>query len=166
MKPSAGILLFRSSKNGYQVLLAHPGGPFWAKKDKWSIPKGTVEEDEELILAAKREFQEEVGMVAPDQGMIELGLIKDGSKTNYIWASQGDFNPSTFSSNTFTMEWPPHSGLESEFPENDKADWFSLAMAKRKLFKGQVGFIDRLAKHLGLDTPEPEKSASSQLTLL
>jgi predicted NUDIX family NTP pyrophosphohydrolase len=166
MKQSAGILLFKVTKDGCRVLLAHPGGPIWGHKDSWTIPKGELDEAEDHLAAAFREFEEEVGITPPVGELIDLGTIKSGSKTNFIWAVEGMMDVSKFSSNTFTMEWPLRSGIIAEFPENDRAAWFDLATAKKKLFNGQVGFIDRLADHLHETTDQSDQPDSPQLTLL
>jgi predicted NUDIX family NTP pyrophosphohydrolase len=149
-KQSAGILLYRVKTTGLEVLLVHPGGPFWAKKDAgaWSIPKGEFQEGEDAIAAARREFAEETGLVAHG-ALIPLGHAKQPSgKTVYAWALEGDCDATSFSSNLFTMEWPPRSGQHAEFPEVDRAEWFSVAQAKEKLLKGQVVFLDRLSDQL------------------
>lgn len=158
---SAGILVFRGQGSKIEVLLVHPGGPFWAKKDSWSIPKGELEADEELLTGAFREFEEEVGVPPPKGELLELGEFKSSSaKTNYIWAMEGDFDLKDFKSNTFTMEWPPKSGVQQEFVENDRAGWFDLTTAQRKVFKNQAVFIDRLAERLQIDMPtEPEQQS-------
>ncbi|HTB48789.1 MAG TPA: NUDIX domain-containing protein [Verrucomicrobiae bacterium] len=160
-KQSAGILVFRGNPRSVEVLLVHPAGPFWAKKDTWSIPKGELDEGEDHLAAAFREFEEELGMLPPAGELLELGSMKQsGGKTNYIWAVEGEFNVKLFKGNTFTMEWPPKSGQQQEFPENDRAAWFDLATAKRKLFKAQIVFIDRLAERLKIEmTPEPEQQS-------
>lgn len=153
-KQSAGILVYRKSGDGIEVLLGHPGGPFWAKKDKgvWSIPKGEFD-DELAIDAAKREYQEELGSKPPEGELLDLGTVKMKSgKVIYAWAVEGDFNVATVRSNTFTMQWPPRSGNEQEFPEIDRAGWFSLAVAKQKLVTAQGEFIDRLADIFGVST--------------
>jgi predicted NUDIX family NTP pyrophosphohydrolase len=149
-KQSAGILVYR--KNGeYEVLLAHPGGPFWAKKDdcSWSMPKGEFT-DESPLNAAKREFNEESGIKPPDGEYIELGFAKQSSKTIYAFAIEGDVNLELFKSNTFEMEWPPRSGKKQHFPEVDKLEWFTFEVAKNKLVKGQVQLLEALASKLGL----------------
>jgi predicted NUDIX family NTP pyrophosphohydrolase len=151
-KQSAGIVLYRLSKQGPQVLLVHPGGPFWAKKDlgAWSIPKGEFEEDEAPLSAAIREFHEETGFMLPSGEPLPLGTAKLSSgKVVYAWALSGDATASNMKSNTFSMEWPPKSGVTQEFPEVDKAAWYTLEEAKAKLNKGQVPFIEALAEHLG-----------------
>jgi predicted NUDIX family NTP pyrophosphohydrolase len=164
-KQSAGILLYRVKNAIVEVLLVHSGGPFWAKKDAgaWSIPKGEFTDEEEPFVAAKREFSEELGFPAPGGDYIDLGSIKQsGGKTVYAWAIQADFDPSTMKSNTFSMEWPPKSGQEQEFPEVDKAAWVALDKAEIKLFKGQAPLLALLAEKLGKDiTPlKPPEQAS------
>lgn len=147
-KNSAGILLFRSVNGELEVLLAHLGGPYWQKKDdgSWSIPKGLPEQDEPLLEAAKREFKEETGFNV-EGDFIELGQIKQPSKKIiHIWALEKDLDEQKVKSNTFTLEWPPSSGKIVEFPEIDKAAWFSIEEAGKKIIKGQKGFIDRLTK--------------------
>lgn len=150
-KESAGILVFKHVPEGVRLLLVHPAGPFWAHKDTWSIPKGELDESEDHQTAAYREFKEEVGITLdPTLPLIDLGTSKQSNgKVNYIWSVETEVDLSQFSCNTFTMEWPPRSGTLQEFPENDRADWFDLVTAKRKLFKNQIVFIERLAEHLG-----------------
>jgi len=146
---SAGILLFRRTGEALEVLLVHPGGPYWAKKDlgAWSIPKGLVEEGEEPIESALRELEEELGSpfdFAPE-ALIELGSVRQkAGKVVHCWAVEGDFDPATLNSNTFSMEWPPRSGGEREFPEVDRAEWFGLDEASRKIIAAQGEFLDRL----------------------
>ena len=143
---SAGILLFRFRDGGLQVLLVHPGGPFWSGKDEgaWSIPKGVFEELESPLDAAKREFKEETGFEAEGQ-FIELGRIMQPSKKIvHAWALQSDVDERLTKSNKFTMEWPKNSGMMREFPEIDRAEWFDVEKARKKILKGQAGFIDRL----------------------
>jgi predicted NUDIX family NTP pyrophosphohydrolase len=138
-KISAGILLFRRRPAGIEVMLVHPGGPFWAKKDlgAWSIPKGLADEGEDLLAAAKREFLEETG-VAVEGEFLDLGAHKQsGGKTIVAWACEGDFDPTLLKSNTFTLEWPPRSGRMAQFPEVDRAAWFSIDEALEKINKGQ-----------------------------
>ncbi|MBE0537293.1 MAG: NUDIX domain-containing protein [Phycisphaerae bacterium] len=149
---SAGILVFRYKGGDVEVLLVHPGGPFWAKKDDhaWSIPKGEFSEDESAFDAAKREFFEETGVPVEGNG-VDLGAAKQNSgKIVHIWAVEGGFDASAVKSNTFSMEWPPKSGKEQQFPEIDRAGWFRPETARQKLHKGQVVFIDRLLAQLGL----------------
>jgi predicted NUDIX family NTP pyrophosphohydrolase len=148
---SCGILLYRYENKMLQVMLAHPGGPFWAKKDEgaWSIPKGIVEGDEEPLAAAKREFGEETGHEI-DGDFIDLGELKQPSrKIVHAWAIERDFDVHALKSNTFSLEWPKHSGNVREYPEIDRAEWFGIGEAKTKILKGQAGFIDRLAEITG-----------------
>jgi len=133
-----------------QVLLVHPGGPFWAKKDMeaWSIPKGIIEPDEDPLDAARREFQEETGCRV-DGLFLELTPVRQGSgKIVAAWAVAGDCDPSTLKSNTFEMEWPPGSGIIRAFPEIDRADWFTIGTAHQKILKGQAPLLDELVKEL------------------
>ncbi len=142
------------------MLLVHPGGPFWAKKDQgaWSIPKGEFENDKGLE-AAKREFQEELGRPAPEATYQELGTVKNKSgKIIHVWTAEGSFDERTVSSNTFTIEWPPRSGQQQSFPEVDKAGWFSLEAALQKLNGRQPVFIERLAERLGYALQKPEQT--------
>lgn len=158
---SAGILVYRKAGTSLEVLLVHPGGPFWARKDTWSIPKGEADTDEDLLHAAQREFQEEVGMPAPTNALLELGAVRqDSRKTNHIWAVEGNLDIAGFKSNVFTMEWPPKSGQQQEFPENDRAKWFPIEVAKTKVFKAQQIFFDTLAEKVGVDLAEPPEQQS------
>ena len=130
-----------------EVLLVHPGGPLWARKDEgaWSIPKGEMEEGEDPLAAARREFAEETG-AAPEGEFAALQPVKQpGGKLVYAWAIRGDFDPASLRCNTFSMEWPPRSGRRREFPEVDRAQWFPLAEARRKILKGQAPLLDQLA---------------------
>jgi predicted NUDIX family NTP pyrophosphohydrolase len=163
MTHSAGILLFRRRDHVVEVLLAHPAGPIHGKKDKWWIPKGELDKNEEYLVAAYREFEEEVGMPPPAGELINLGSIKTTNRLNFIWALEGEVDLTKFHSNIFTMEWPPKSGKQQEFPENDRAEWFDLATAKQKLFKGQVGFVDRLADQLKVTIPNVEQPEQQSL---
>ena len=156
-KRSAGILLFRRRQQVLELLLVHPGGPFWARKDEgsWSIPKGLYEEGEDALVAAKREFYEETGC-APDGQFIDLGTFKQPSgKHVTAWALEGEFDLALFKSNTFSMEWPPKSGRSEEFPEADRADWFAPQDALRKISKGQVAIIEALLAKLKVPLPNP-----------
>jgi predicted NUDIX family NTP pyrophosphohydrolase len=146
-KSSAGILLYRR-KPTLEVFLIHPGGPFWAKKDAWSIPKGEYESGEEPLAAARREFEEETG--APIDGdFVALGRIRQPSgKQVMAWAIEGDFDPAKLVSNTCLVEWPPRSGKEIEIPEADRGAWFSVDAARKKIFRGQGTLLDRLEAHL------------------
>jgi predicted NUDIX family NTP pyrophosphohydrolase len=159
-KTSAGILLFRRRPAaGVEVMLVHPGGPFWAKKDAgaWSIPKGLVNEGEDLLPAAKREFLEETGMAIEGE-CLDLGQHKQpGGKTIAAFAQEGDFDPESLKSNAFSIEWPPHSGRAAEFPEVDKAGWFTVDEAMEKATKGQRRIIAALAELLGAKPPEAGK---------
>jgi predicted NUDIX family NTP pyrophosphohydrolase len=148
---SAGILAFRIIKNEYEFLLVHPGGPFWKNKDEntWSIPKGLVENDEEELHCAIREFQEETGFEILPGNFIELkGARQSSGKVIKIWAIEADFDPTQMKSNLFKMEWPPKSGKFKQFPEADKAEWFNLDVAKTKIVKGQIPILDDLNNHL------------------
>jgi predicted NUDIX family NTP pyrophosphohydrolase len=145
-KQAAGILLFRRGATGIEVLLAHPGGPLWARKDRsaWTLPKGQFTDGELPLDAAKREFEEEMGS-APGGNFQSLGTLKQPSgKVIHAWAAESDFDVSNISSNLFSMEWPPKSGHSAEFPEVDRAAWFSIAEARLKILKGQAPFLDRL----------------------
>ncbi|MET0800856.1 MAG: NUDIX domain-containing protein [Actinomycetota bacterium] len=151
-KRSAGLLLYRRSGEEIEVLLVHPGGPYWAKKDDgaWSVPKGEVDEGEELLAVAIREFGEELGAGPPDtSGVVFLGELRQPSgKLVSVWALEGDLDVSDVRSNTFTMEWPPRSGRSAAFPEVDRAGWFDPATARLKLLRGQIPFLDRLTATL------------------
>jgi predicted NUDIX family NTP pyrophosphohydrolase len=154
-KHSAGILLFRrDEKGGVEFLLVHPGGPFWRRKDQgaWTIPKGQIEQEEEARACAIRELEEELGR-APDLDpaqLIELGSIKQrAGKVVEAWAAEAEFDPADLDSNTFSMEWPPRSGEEQEFPEVDKAEWFGLETAREKILPAQAELLDRLLERLG-----------------
>ena len=147
-KHSAGILLFRWAGPEIEVLLAHPGGPFWKNKDDgaWSIPKGEYGDNEDPFAAAKREFAEETGLT-PSGDFIPLGEIRQpGGKVVTVWAVEGDFDTTRLRSDTFSMPWPPHTGNLQEFPEVDRAEWFTLDVARGKILKGQAEFLDRLAR--------------------
>jgi predicted NUDIX family NTP pyrophosphohydrolase len=153
-KQSAGILLFRFVEGDVEVLLVHPGGPFWARKDlgAWSVPKGEYEDGEAALACALRELEEELGSLPaiPEDDLIDLGEVRQKSgKRVRVWAVESDFDTSTLASNTFTMQWPPHSGRQREFPEVDRAEWFAPRKAKRKLIAAQAAFVDRLLEHLG-----------------
>ena len=157
-------MLYRRAGPGLEVLLVHPGGPFWAKKDDgvWSIPKGLVDSDEDFLAAARREFEEETGALLPSRSdlrsssplasgeAIPLGDFKQkGGKIVTAFAVEGDFDLAQFRSKTFSMEWPPRSGKRTEFPETDRAGWFGLDEARRKLLAGQVAMPDALAAKAG-----------------
>jgi predicted NUDIX family NTP pyrophosphohydrolase len=153
-KRSAGILLFRLVAGEPQLLLVHPGGPYWAKRDlgAWTIPKGEYEEGESARNCALRELREELG-AAPDldvEQLIDLGSIRQKSgKVVEAWAAEADFDPARLRSNTFALEWPPHSGSERQFPEVDRAEWFDPEQARRKILPAQAQLIDRLLERLG-----------------
>ncbi len=143
---SAGLLMYRRTDTGPEVLLVHPGGPFWAKKDEgaWSIPKGLVEGDEDLLSAARREFLEETG-IEPGGPFLELRPVRQKSgKVVHAWAFEGDCDPAAIRSNSFTMEWPPRSGRTAEFPEIDRAAWYDVVTARRKILPAQATLLDEL----------------------
>jgi predicted NUDIX family NTP pyrophosphohydrolase len=176
MKQSAGILVYRRKGKDLEVLLGHPGGPYWAKKDDgaWSIPKGEYEEKEEPFSAAQREFEEEMGSPPPEGKAIDLGAVKrkDG-KIIKAWAVEGDFDTDSINSNSFEMEWPPGSGRKQSFPEVDRAAWFGLGAALNKVHSGQDYFLRELAAKLdeailesNPDKPLEEKSDEQQISLL
>lgn len=149
---SAGILLYRFVEGSIEVLLAHPGGPFWAQRDAgaWSIPKGLVGENESLLDAARREFREETGFAA-DGELIPLGSLRQPSgKIVHAWALQKDIDAAKVASNSFSLEWPRHSGVQQTFPEIDRAAWFRLPQARRKITPGQADFLDRLLEKTGV----------------
>jgi predicted NUDIX family NTP pyrophosphohydrolase len=145
-KTIAGLLMYRVADDGLEVLLVHPGGPFWKNKDEkaWSIPKGEAEPGEDLLAVAQPEFEEELGF-KPTSEFTELMPIKQkGGKVVHAWAFEGDCDPSATTSNTFTMEWPPKSGRQVEFPEVDRTEFFDLETAKRKINSGQEGLLEEL----------------------
>ena len=154
---SAGLLMFRRKHNGLEVLLVHPGGPFFRKKDDghWTIPKGEAAENEDLRTRAKIEFEEELGF-APGKDWIELGSVKQkGGKTVHAWAFEGDLAPDfQLTSNSFEMEWPPRSGRTQPFPEIDQAKFFPLELARSKINQAQVVFLDRLRQALECEEQE------------
>jgi len=149
-KRSAGILLHRrGAGDAIEVLLVHPGGPFWAKKDAgaWSIPKGEYDDSEDARAAALREYEEEVGAPAPKGELVDLGEVRQRSgKVVSAWALEGDADADAIRSNNFTMEWPPRSGQTREFPEVDRAGWFGLDEAREKIVPAQAPLLDRLAE--------------------
>jgi predicted NUDIX family NTP pyrophosphohydrolase len=145
-KKSAGLLLYRVINKSLEVLLVHPGGPFWAKKDleAWSIPKGEFEENEDPLDAAKRETEEELGIKVTGK-FLELKPVKQKSgKLIYAWALEKDIDAAKITSNTFEMEWPPKSGKKQTFPEIDKAEWFNMSEARKKINTGQAALLDEL----------------------
>jgi predicted NUDIX family NTP pyrophosphohydrolase len=150
---SAGLLVYRISGSGVvEVLIAHPGGPYWSKRDEgaWSVPKGEYAEGADPLAAAEREFAEEIGYPAPAGERIDLGEIKQaGGKRVTVWAVHGDLDLSGAQSNTFEMEWPRGSGKVREFPEVDRVEWVAASGARVRLLKGQVPFIDRLMDAVG-----------------
>ncbi|HEY1566000.1 MAG TPA: NUDIX domain-containing protein [Solirubrobacteraceae bacterium] len=150
-RKSAGLLLFRHAGADLEVLLVHPGGPFWAKRDEgaWSIPKGECEDGEDPRSAAWREFGEELGSPAPEGDALELGEVRQkAGKTVVAWAIAGDLDSEQITSNTFEMEWPPRSGRSQQFPEVDRAGWFSLPEARERINPAQVALLDRLSQAL------------------
>ena len=157
-KRSAGILMYRREGEDVLLLLVHPGGPYWAKKDfgSWSIPKGECAEDEDALAAARREFAEETGC-KPEGEFQPLGeIIQSGGKHVVAWAVSGDFDPQTLTSNRFEMEWPPRSGQIRSFPEIDRAAWFTVAEARKRLLHAQTTLIDRLLDRIRVeDRVEP-----------
>ncbi len=161
---SGGILAYKYVEGKLEVMLAHPGGPFWARKDEaaWSIPKGLQETDESILDTAKREFEEETGCKIQTD-LLELGTIKQPSKKLItIFAVEMEIDVNMVKSNLFEMEWPPKSGNIQKFPENDKAQWFTIEEARKKIFKGQKGFLDRLVDILNY---QEKKEEYTQMTL-
>jgi len=154
-KRSAGILLYRREDGEPRVLLVHPGGPYWAKRDlgAWTIPKGEYEEGESARVCALREMGEELGAAAPAltaEQLLDLGSVRQKSgKVVEAWAAEGEFDPAALNSNTFRLEWPPRSGSEREFPEVDRAEWFDPEQARHKILAAQVELIERLLERLG-----------------
>jgi len=149
-KTSAGILIYRRPPAGAEVLLVHPGGPFYARRDAgvWSIPKGEYEPGEEALAAAVREFEEETGF-RPNGPFLELMPVQQkGGKVVRAWASEGDCDPAVLRSNLFTLEWPPRSGQLREFPEVDRGAWFPLAEARRRILAGQLPLVEELERLL------------------
>jgi predicted NUDIX family NTP pyrophosphohydrolase len=146
-RAAAGLLLFRRKNNSVEVLLVHPGGPLWAKKDDgaWSIPKGEIESGEDPLRAAQREFEEELGSRVNGE-FVKLTPIRQSSgKWVHAWALANDFDTTSFKPGTFSMEWPPKSGRRQDFPEVDRAEWFTLADARRKINPAQVALLDQLS---------------------
>ncbi|MFJ9103236.1 NUDIX domain-containing protein [Streptomyces sp. NPDC102405] len=151
MRTSAGLLLFRHTDDGLEVLLGHMGGPFFARRDAgaWTIPKGEYEPDSEAAWsAARREFQEELGLPPPDGQAVPLGEVRQtNGKVVTAWAIEADLDPATVVPGLFSMEWPPKSGKTREFPELDRVEWFGLDRARTVIVKAQAAFLDRLAEH-------------------
>ena len=152
-KQSAGIVLYRWNKKQVEIFLVHPGGPFFAKKDlgAWSIPKGEFNDGEDPLETAKREFSEETGQKILGKFLPLAPVKQKGGKTVYAWAVEGDANADEIHSNTFSIEWPPRSGIQREFPEVDKAGWFSISTAKEKINQSQATLIDELLERLGFE---------------
>jgi predicted NUDIX family NTP pyrophosphohydrolase len=152
-KKSAGILLYRIIKDNLEVFLVHPGGHYWEKKDDgaWSIPKGEFEAGEDPLAAAKREFKEETSSDIVGEFIALTPLKQPSGKLVYAWAVEGNIDVASIKSNTFSMEWPPHSGKEQSFPEVDKGGWFKISLAREKILMGQRGFLEELQKHFGMD---------------
>jgi predicted NUDIX family NTP pyrophosphohydrolase len=148
------LLLFRRRGEGIEVLVAHPGGPLWTKRDagSWSVPKGEIEAGEEALGVARREFEEETGQPAPRGELIPLGEVRQKSgKIVEAWAAEGDLDPATARSNTFPLEWPPGSGNWIDVPEIDRVEWFDPDEARRRLNPAQVPFVDRLVELVGVE---------------
>ena len=148
MKESAGLIMFRIRQKALQVLLAHPGGPFWKNKDEgaWTIPKGEIGDGEVALETARREFEEEIG-VPPEEPFHGLGSIKQkGGKVIHAWAFEGDFDPAKLRSNTFEIEWPPKSGKKVSYPEIDRVEFFTIQEAREKLNPAQVAFLSALQR--------------------
>ncbi|KMS75801.1 DNA mismatch repair protein MutT [Streptomyces viridochromogenes] len=149
-KRSAGLLLFRHTADGLEVLLGHMGGPFFAKKEAgaWTVPKGEYEPDEPAWEAARREFQEELGLAPPDGEAVPLGEVRQtNGKIVTAWAVEADLDPATVVPGTFRMEWPPRSGRTQDFPELDRVEWLGVDRAREVIVKAQAAFLDRLAEH-------------------
>lgn len=154
-RTSAGILLYRHRGGHLELLLAHPGGPFFIRRDEgyWTIPKGEVDPDEELLAVARREFEEETGHPSPDRDPIPLGsIVQKGGKIVHAWALEGDLDPSVAVSNTFEMTWPPGSAERQSFPEIDRVAWFEPAEARRRIKPTQIPLINRLEAELAPNT--------------
>jgi predicted NUDIX family NTP pyrophosphohydrolase len=149
-KQSAGLLLFRRRSGVVEVLLVHPGGPLWARKDEgaWSIPKGEVEENEDVLAAARREVAEETGANPPGPFIALSPVRQTGGKIVHVWAAESDFDPASLTSNLFEMEWPPKSGKHRSFPEVDRASWFDLETATRKILPSQAIVLQHLAERI------------------
>ena len=151
-KVSAGTLMYRFREGSLEVFLVHPGGPLWQKRDSgaWSIPKGEIDEGGDPLETARREFHEETGFEIEGDLMPLAPIKQSGGKRVYAWAVEGDCDPDQIRSNLFAMEWPPRSGKQAEFPEVDRAAWYSIAEARDKLVSGQRGLLDQLVALLGL----------------
>jgi len=153
-KVSAGLLLYRRRDNVLEVFLVHPGGPFFAKKDAgaWSIPKGEISEGEDVLAAARREFEEETGCKAVGAFLPLAPVTQKGGKIVQAWALEGDCDPEKMKSNTFRLEWPPRSGRQQEFPEVDRAGWFAISQAKQKINPAQIRFLEELQQAIEAKT--------------
>jgi predicted NUDIX family NTP pyrophosphohydrolase len=150
-KRSAGLLLYRRTATSFEVLIAHPGGPFWARRDAgaWSIPKGEVDDDRGDEETAAREFEEELGSAPPRGGWLDLGEVTQaGGKRVHVFAAEGDLDPAGIERGTFELEWPPRSGRRQAFPEVDRVEWVSPALAGERLVPAQVAFVERLGEVL------------------
>jgi predicted NUDIX family NTP pyrophosphohydrolase len=148
---SAGLLVFRRRPEGVEILLAHPGGPFWSKRDAgaWTVIKGELDDGEQPLAAARREFTEETGLPVPEGPTLPLGsVMQRGGKVVEAWAVEGEVDPAELAPGTFIMEWPPRSGRTAEFPEVDRVAWFDPATARAKLNPAQVPFVDRLLESI------------------
>ena len=145
-KITAGILAYRFRNNEIEVFLVHPGGPFWQNKDEhaWSIPKGEPDPDEELLNTAQREFNEETGLTVQGRFQEMKPVRQSSDKIVHAWAVEAQLDPTNIKSNSFTAEWPPHSGKQQQFPEVDKAEWFPIAIAREKIHKGQIPLLEQL----------------------
>ena len=155
--PTAGLLLYRR-RGELEIFLVHPGGPFWARKDlgAWSVPKGEIDEGEDMLAAARREFTEETGFAIAGDFRALDPIRQAGGKHVHVWAIEGDCDPAKLQSNLFSMEWPPKSGKQQSFPEVDRGAWFPVAEAKRRILKAQTGLIDQLVALLSAEQePEP-----------
>lgn len=151
---SGGLLLFRRGPTGTEILIAHMGGPFWARRDEraWSLPKGELEDGEEPLAAARREWTEELGVPAPEGPTVDLGEVRQKSgKRVRAWAVEGDLDPTSIAPGTFSLEWPPRSGRTLQVPEVDRVAWVSPEIARTKLVLAQATFVDRLEAHLAGD---------------
>ena len=164
-KKSAGILLYRFTNKIPEVLIIHPGGPFWAKKDlgAWSIPKGEFTDEENPLDAATREFYEEMGEQVTGDFIAMAPIKQKSGKMVYVFALEYDFDVTKIKSNTFTMEWPPKSGKQQEFPEIDKGEWFDFTTSKQKLNKYQAAIIDELTKKLNLTGEQLKSKAKDEV---
>lgn len=167
-KKSAGLLVYRQNGANVEVLLVHPGGPFWAKRNlgAWSIPKGEYSDDENAMTTAKREFEEELGHPSPAGDFVDLGtIVQTNKKQVRAWAVEGELDTNNIQSNSFEMEWPPKSGRQQKFPEVDRAEWVPLQQAAAKMHTGQGAFVERLAKLLKI-AYRPQADPPSQAALL